>query len=55
MAMEIKSPPVLRGKAAREFYEKAATRYFSACATKTAKAKQVRGENLLAGLFLEVE
>ena len=25
MAMEIKSPPVLRGKAAKEFYEKAAT------------------------------
>jgi hypothetical protein len=25
MAMEIKSPPVLRGKAAREFHEKAAT------------------------------
>ena len=25
MAMEIKSPPVLRGKAAREFYKKAAT------------------------------
>ena len=24
MAMEIKSPPVLRGKAAKEFYEKAA-------------------------------
>ena len=25
MALEIKSPPVLRGKAAKEFYEKAAT------------------------------
>jgi hypothetical protein len=24
MALEIKSPPVLRGKAAKEFYEKAA-------------------------------